>query len=108
MEGTHYIGKHEGNVTCQGFIEDGGQSGKCKVGAGSDARNGAVGEDKNRSDGVDVLFDLSRNAFLVELVLLKTASVGQPRCVKNADLGKWLCIVSRSRSRHLPLCHCCL
>jgi hypothetical protein len=34
--------------------------------------------------------NLSRNTLLVELVLLNTASVGQPRCVEDANLGKRL------------------
>jgi hypothetical protein len=84
------IGEHEGNVVGQGFGKDGGESGKCIVRADSDAGDGAIGEDQNGSDRVDVLLDLSRNAPLVELVLLETASVGQPRRVENANLRKRL------------------
>ena len=76
MKRTQDVGEHEGNVTSQGFAEDSGQSRKCIVGANCDSGNGAVGKDKNRSDEIDVLFDLSRNTLLVELILLKTAGVG--------------------------------
>ena len=44
------------------FWEHGGQRGECIVGANNDARDGAIGDDKNRSDGVDMLLDLYRNA----------------------------------------------
>jgi len=40
-----------------------------------------------------VLLDLSRNTILVALVLVNTASVGQSRCVEDADLGKGLRIL---------------
>jgi len=51
---------------------------ECRIGADSDTRDGAVGGDDNRSDGVDVIFDLHRKHLLVELVLLKTAHLCQP------------------------------
>jgi hypothetical protein len=51
----------------------------------SGAWDGTVREHENRSDGVDVPLDLSRSAPLVELVLPKTASVGQPRRVEDAN-----------------------
>jgi len=35
-----------------------------------------------------MLLDLSRNALLVELVLLKTTGVGQPRRVEDANLER--------------------
>ena len=48
-----------------------------------------IGEDKNGSDGVGMLF----NTPLVELVLLESPSfVGQPRDFEDANLGKMLCI----------------
>jgi len=40
-----------------------------------------------------VTLDLGDNALLVELVLLDTASVGQPRGVDYTDLGKRLHIL---------------
>ena len=43
----------------------------------------AIGEDENGSDGVDMLLDLRCNTLLVELILPKTASVGQARCVEG-------------------------
>jgi hypothetical protein len=94
MEGLETLVNMKAMLLARGFGEDGGQSGECIVGADSDARDGAIGEDENGSDGVDVLLDLSRNALLVELVLLKTASVGQPRRVEDANLGKRLRILT--------------
>jgi len=60
------------------------------IGSGCHVRDRAIGEDKNGSDGVDMLLDLSHNALLKEFILLSTASVGQPRCVGDANLGKRL------------------
>ena len=88
MEGARDIGEQESDVAGQGFGEDGGQGGECIVGANSEARDGAISEDENSSDGVDVVFDLSGNAPLVEPVLLNTPCVGQARCVEDADLGR--------------------
>ena len=85
--GARDIGEHKGGVAGQGFGEDSGQGGECIVGADSDARDGAINEDENSGDGVDVVFDLSGNAPLVELVLLNTAGVGQARCVQDVNLG---------------------
>jgi len=76
MERAQDVGEHEGNVVGQSVGEDGGQSGECILGANSDARNSAIGKDKNCSDGLDMLLDFSCNTPLVELVLLNTASVG--------------------------------
>lgn len=90
MEGAEDISEHETNIAGQGLREDGGQSGECVVGADSDAGNGAIGEDKYCGEGIDMLFNLSRNTLLVKLVLLHTASVGQPRRVKDADLRRGL------------------
>jgi len=88
MEGAQDIGKHKGNVAGQGFREDGGQGRERIVGADSDARDGTIGEDENRGDGVYVLLDLSRNTLLVDFILLDTASVGQSRGVEDANLGE--------------------
>jgi len=93
MEGAQDISEHEANIASQGLGEDGGQRGECIVGANGDAWNGAISEDKNCSDGIDMFLDLSRNTLLVKLVLLDTTSVCQPRCVEDADLRKRLCIL---------------
>ena len=52
--------------------------------------DGAIGENENGSDGVDVLLNLSGNAFPVELVLL---SVGEARGIEDANLGEKLYIL---------------
>jgi hypothetical protein len=87
MNRARYIGEHEGDVADQGFGEDGGQSGESVVGAESDARYGAISENQDCGDGVDVMLDVGRNTPLVELVLLNTPSVGEARCVNDAELG---------------------
>ena len=71
--------------------EDGCQSGQYVVYADRAAWNGAINEDKN---GADVLLNLSRNALLVNLVLLKVASVGKPRGVGDANVENTLHVVS--------------
>ena len=86
------VGEEEGEFAGQGIEQGGRESGESIVGADSDARDGPIGEDKNGSDRVDVLLDLTRNT-LVELVLLDTASVGKPRRVENANLGRKLGIL---------------
>ena len=90
VEGAQDIGEHKGDIMGQGFREHGGQGGQCIVSANGDTRDGTIGEDKNGSDRVYVLLDLGRNTPLVELVLLNTPSVGQPRGVEDANLGKRL------------------
>ena len=45
-----------------------------------------MGEDENSIDNVDVLFNISYDTLLVVLVLLNTASVGQPGCVEDTNL----------------------
>jgi len=45
-----------------------------------------------------VLLNLSGNAPLVELVLLNTARVRQPRCVEDANLGRRLRTLTISKS----------
>jgi hypothetical protein len=75
VEGAQDIGEHEGNVVVQGFREESGESGERIVCTDSDARDSAISEDENGSDGVDVLIDLIRNALLVELILLNAAGV---------------------------------
>ncbi len=68
------------------------------VGGDSEAGDGAISEDENGSDGVDVMLDLSYDTFLLELVLPKTASVSQPRRVEDADLWKRLCELTTSKN----------
>ena len=87
MEGVRDIGEHEGGVADQGFGEDGGESGECIVGADCNVRDGAIRDNDDSSDGIDVFLDLGGNAPLVEGVLLNTSSVGQTRCVEDANLG---------------------
>ena len=82
------MGKNEGDVIGHGLGEDGVQSGECILGADCDAGDGAIGEDENSSDGVDVLIDLCRYTLPVEFVLLNTASVGQARGVEDTNLAK--------------------
>jgi len=86
-EGTRDVGKNESNIVGQGFGEDGGQSGEYIVGADSDAGVSAIREDENGIDGVDVLLYFINNTPLVGLILLSTTSVGQSRCIKDANLG---------------------
>ena len=74
-KGAPNIGEHEGSVFGQGLGKDGGQGGQCIVYADGAVRYGAIGEDENGGDGVDIVFDLSFNTLLVELVLLNSASV---------------------------------
>ena len=88
------VGKNEANIFGQGLGEDGGQSGECKVGADSNARDRAIGEDENGSNGVDVLRYQIRDTLLVEFIMLNTASIGQPRCIEDANLEKLLHILT--------------
>ena len=94
VEGAWDIGEQESKVVAQGRGEDGGQNGERMVGAGSDAGDSAISEDKHGSHGANVVLDLGCNNFLVELVLPKVASVSQPGCVEDADLRKRLRILS--------------
>ena len=94
VEGARDIGEHEGKVVGRGRGEDGGQNGERMVGAGSDAGDSAIGEDKDGSDGANVVLDLGCNTVLVELVLPKVASVSQPGRVEDADLRKRLRVLT--------------
>ena len=67
---------------------------ECIVSADRDTWNGAIGKDEDCTDGIHMLLDLGRNTLLVELVLLKATSIGQPRRVKDANLGKRLAIIT--------------
>ena len=87
MEGARDIGEHEGGVAGQGSGEDGGESRECIVGADRNMRDGAIRDNDDSSDGIDVFLDLDGNTPLVEGVLLSTPSVGQARCVEDANLG---------------------
>ena len=79
-EGVRGVGKQEANILVQGSRDDSGQSGKDIVGD-IDAWDGAIGKDEDGSNGIDMLLDLFCNSLLLECVLLRIASVGQPRCV---------------------------
>ena len=96
MDWARDIGEHECNVVGQGFGEDGRQSGECIIGADSDSWDGSISEDKDRSNRINVLLDLSCNAPLMELILLKTSGVCQPWCVEDADLGARLCLLNKN------------
>ena len=91
---TQHIGEHKGDVIGWGLREDGGQNGKCMVGAGGDAWDGTIGEYEDSSDGIDVLLDLGCNSFLLELGLLKIMGVGQSRGVEETNIGKRLCAIT--------------
>jgi len=87
---ARYIGEYEANIFSQGLVEDGGQCSECIIGANSNARDSAIGEDENGSNGVDVLRYQIRDTLLVELIVLNTASIGQSRCIEDANLTKML------------------
>jgi len=90
--GVRDISEQEGDVVGQSFGEHGRECGKCIVGPDREVRDGTISEDENGIDGGDMLLDLARNALFVELVLLRTASVGQPRRIEDANLRKRLWI----------------
>jgi len=58
----------------------------------SDAWDGPIDEDENGRNGVDVLLDLSRNTLMVKGILLRIASIDKTWRIKDANLGKWLCM----------------
>ena len=60
-------------------------------GADSDPGYGAIGDDENGGDGVDVLLDMSYDIVIAKRFLLSTASVSQPRR---------LCLAIRNTSTH--------
>ena len=76
MEGVRDIGEHDGGVASEGLGEDGGESGECIVGADRNTRDGAIRDNDDSSDGIDVFLDLGGNTRLVEGVSLNTPSVG--------------------------------
>ena len=82
------IGEHESNVVGWGLGEDIRQNGKCTAGACSHPWHGAIGEDKNGTGELDVRLDLGLSPLVMELVLVKTACMSQPRRVDDANLGK--------------------
>jgi len=90
--GARDIGEHEGDVAGQTFGEDGGQGGKRIVCADSDAWGGAIGEDENGSNRVNVLLHVTHSPIHAVLLLLNAANVGQPRRVKDPDLRTKFCI----------------
>jgi hypothetical protein len=83
-------GEHECKVVGHIFRVDGGMGGQGIVRADGVARYSAVGEDENSGDRVDVFLNLSRDVLLMELISLNTASVGQTRCLEDANLAKSL------------------
>jgi len=107
-KGGRDIGKHEGDVVGEWFGEDVGQSRQHVINADGTARDGAIDEDENDSDGVGVLPYQIRDTLLVELVMLNTASIGQPRCIEDANLGEVLHTHHVHEHQHLPLLRSCL
>ena len=98
--GAANIGEHESNVLGHVLGEDGGQGGQCIVYADRAARNGAIGEDENGSDGVDMVLDLRFKTLLVEFILLDSASVDQRRGVEDANLGRKMLTHTHHVRRH--------
>ena len=88
------IGEQEGNILSQSFGEECGECGECVVRADSQTRDGAISQDKNGADIGDLLENSSHNTLLVDIVLLDTTGIGQPRRVEDANLLKRLHILS--------------
>jgi len=59
-----------------------------------DARDGPINVDEDGRNGVDVLPGLSRNTLLVKGILPRIASIDKTRCIKDANLGKRLCMLT--------------
>ena len=97
-KGGRNIGEHEGSIVEQCTGEDLGQGGERVVHPDSSARNSTVGEDENGSDRVDLSPDLIYDPFLVKLVLLDIAGLGEAGCIKDANLGKWLHLYTRPKA----------
>jgi hypothetical protein len=89
------VSEHEADFVGQGVGQDVGQNGEHEWQTASTARDGAIGDEKNSSDGFDVILDLCRNTRFVELILFKTPGVGKSRGVDDANLGKRLRTFSR-------------
>ena len=83
------IGEHEGNIG-RGPVEGGRYGGEYTASADSDTGDVAIGEYEDGSGGVDVLLDLGLDTFCLEPVFQKPGSVGEPRRVDDADLGRRL------------------
>ena len=64
------------------------------LGGDSEAGDGAISEDENGSNRVDVLLDLSCNLLLLEFVLPNIAGINKPGRIKDADLGKRLRVLT--------------
>ena len=93
-EACRGIGEQEGNIIGQGFWEEGRQNRQSVVCADSDAWDGTIGQDENGINSGNVFLNMSRNALLVELVLLKTASIRQSRRVEDANLHKSYALIT--------------
>lgn len=96
-----HIGEHEANITGGYFGEDGGQNGGGVMLASIAARDSAVGEDKEGSDGVGEPLNLGRNILLDVLVLPDVASLGEPWRIEDANLEKRLSTLTRSKKSSL-------
>ena len=109
MKWAQYVGEHEGNIIDLGLREDGGQSGQRVIRADSNVRDSAIDEDESGSIRVDVLLDMIRNALLIGPVMLNTASIGQPRCIDDANLEKRLHVLTtfiNSSTYHYAILAC--
>ena len=108
MEKAQDIGKLKRNFGDQGLAEDGGQRGEHRVSTSGAAWDDAIGKDKSGTDGVDVRLDLGLNALIVELILVKTAGMGQLRRVEGCE--SWEEVVHThdvSKFRYVPLRRSC-
>ena len=88
VERAGEVGEHEGDVVRESLGEEGGEGGEGIVSADRHARDGAICEDEDSGDGIEVLLDLIRDTLVVGLVLLKTAGVGKTRGVEDANLRR--------------------
>ena len=87
-EACRGISEQEGKIVGQGFWEEGRQNRESVVCADSEAWDGTIGQDENGINSGNVFPNMRRNTLLVELVLLKTASIRQSRRVEDANLCK--------------------
>ena len=102
------IGEDAGYIFSRDLEGEGGQKAECIVGTNSEARDGAIGEDDNGGNSVDVLLNLSGNTFHVEFVLLTIAGVSKPRCIEDANLREGLFMLIMFKTQVLTTTPCLL
>jgi len=108
IEGRGEIAEDEANVFDWDLEGDGGQKRECIVSTNSYARDGTIDDDDGGSNRFDVFLNLSGDTFHVEFVLSTISSIGQPRCVENADLKRRLRISTvLTYTWYLQLRHSC-